>query len=97
MDGCDSTCSIEEGYSCTQTLWLNDLVCYSCHSECDGCTASNDASACINCRIGALKTIDNNMRCYNTEECGDGIISEYEACDEGVLAPADERGCSNDC
>ena len=37
------------------------------------------------------------MRCYNAEECGDGIISTYEACDEGVLALGDERGCSNDC
>ncbi len=102
-DGCNSTCLVEAGYSCTgdvNTPSTCSTVCgdgiISANEACDdGDTNSGDGcSATCQPEDGYVCTGAPSV-CTSTATCGDGTKEAPEACDDGNTTAGD--GCSATC
>ena len=84
----NSTCYTEcpKGTYLSQSATLN---CSICPDNCTACSASNN---CTECRYGYL--VNSSHYCVTTN-CGDGLITSPEICDDGNTNVGD--GCSDVC
>ncbi|CAD8148167.1 unnamed protein product [Paramecium octaurelia] len=76
---------------CVQDYELVNMICYEQTNACgnSGCNLCENDS-CFTCFTGYY--LINDM-CYS--QCGDGIMTDLEECDDGNLLNGD--GCDNDC
>ena len=97
-DGCDASCALESGYTCSGAP-------SACVTTCgDGITAGSEACDDGGTADGdgcdASCTIESGYTCSGDPSvcvttCGDGVMAGTEACDDGNTA--DDDGCSMLC
>jgi cysteine-rich repeat protein len=102
-DGCSALCSVECGYTCSET---QPNVCRTTCGDsqlaglekCDDGNTNNGDGCSADCNSveagwSCLPLVCGKSRC--TQVCGDGIKTTSEACDDGNTASTD--GCSAAC
>ena len=104
-DGCNTTCHIEAGYTCTIDPPDVSVCLTSCGNalknplteQCDDGGIANGDGCSSTCTIepGFLCTGTHNETCIPAPVCGDGLKHSVEACDDGNLNNFD--GCSSTC
>jgi cysteine-rich repeat protein len=96
-DGCDTTCQIEPGYTCSGEPSVCAPICGDGLIEpgeaCDDANTASDDGCSATC------TIDPGYVCAGEPSvcalCGDGVIAGAEACDDGNATAGD--GCDAAC
>jgi fibro-slime domain-containing protein len=101
-DGCDSTCSLEAGWSCptpgaacSQVQFCGDGK-LNLTDECDDGNAVGGDGCSAQCKLELNFTCPTpGQLCTSTVVCGDGAIAGSEQCDDGNKNSND--GCTSTC
>ena len=97
-DGCSSVCRIEPGYTCHGTSCTLSLVCGNAVVQTDEECDNGDEPGCnSDCRVmpGYSCLTSSNGKSICTSNCGDGIQTPDEECDDSNLNTTD--GCDQSC
>lgn len=98
-DGCSSTCTIEDGWSCGTSYTSCTNICgdgliISSLEECDdGNEDSGDG--CFICLVEEGWNCDTSEPSVCETICGDGLLKGEEECDDGN--DDDSDSCSTEC
>ena len=91
-DGCDASCQVETGWSCSETADLSICTTPCGDGNVLGTEECDSVAGCTNCAA------DTGFACLSnvcTSTCGDGIKASDEGCDDNDTDPGD--GCDNLC
>ena len=98
-DGCDDTCHVTAGYSCTGTPSVCTLLCgngvLDAGETCDDHNATANDGCSATCQIEAGYVCTGTPSVCHIPVCGDGIVDSTEACDDHNHVPND--GCDASC
>jgi len=98
-DGCDASCHVQTGYSCTGTPSVCTALCGN--GVLDPGETCDDHNAAPNDGCSATCLVETGYACTGTPStchavvCGDGLVDPGETCDDHNTAPND--GCDATC